>query len=81
MTGLGQKMSQKTSADLRDNIKKRLANFAVSRYAPPRNGRLAQLVERFVYTEDVGGSSPSSPTIPNVNYTKMPHTVSEGVRG
>ncbi|VWX61159.1 hypothetical protein SPHINGOR109_51036 [Sphingorhabdus sp. 109] len=26
-------------------------------------GRLAQLVERFVYTEDVGGSSPSSPTI------------------
>tara|TARA_R110002110_G_scaffold164897_3_gene365114 strand:+ start:492 stop:725 length:234 start_codon:yes stop_codon:yes gene_type:complete len=31
-------------------------------------GRLAQLVERFVYTEDVGGSSPSSPTIiPNRN--------------
>jgi hypothetical protein len=29
----------------------------------PRQGRLAQLVERFVYTEDVGGSSPSSPTI------------------
>gem|GEM_PF-5275888 len=27
-------------------------------------GRLAQLVERFVYTEDAGGSSPSSPTIP-----------------
>jgi hypothetical protein len=26
-------------------------------------GRLAQLVERLVYTEDVGGSSPSSPTI------------------
>ena len=26
-------------------------------------GRLAQLVERFLYTEDVGGSSPSSPTI------------------
>ena len=25
-------------------------------------GRLAQLVERFLYTEDVGGSSPSSPT-------------------
>jgi hypothetical protein len=24
-------------------------------------GRLAQLVERLVYTEDVGGSSPSSP--------------------
>lgn len=30
---------------------------------PTRIGRLAQLVERFVYTEDVGGSSPSSPTI------------------
>jgi hypothetical protein len=29
----------------------------------PNGGRLAQLVERFVYTEDVGGSSPSSPTI------------------
>ena len=27
------------------------------------SGRLAQLVERFVYTEDVGGSSPSSPTM------------------
>jgi hypothetical protein len=27
-----------------------------------RGGRLAQLVERLVYTEDVGGSSPSSPT-------------------
>jgi hypothetical protein len=26
-------------------------------------GRLAQLVERFFYTEDVGGSSPSAPTI------------------
>ena len=25
-------------------------------------GRLAQLVERFLYTEDVGGSSPSAPT-------------------
>ena len=28
------------------------------------NGRLAQLVERLVYTEDVGSSSLSSPTIP-----------------
>ncbi|CAH1648639.1 hypothetical protein BOSEA31B_10220 [Hyphomicrobiales bacterium] len=27
-----------------------------------RRGRLAQLVERLVYTEDVGGSSPSLPT-------------------
>ena len=26
-------------------------------------GRLAQLVERFVYTEDVIGSSPVSPTM------------------
>jgi hypothetical protein len=30
--------------------------------ATPPWGRLAQLVERFLYTEDVGGSSPSSPT-------------------
>ena len=28
----------------------------------PSGGRLAQLVERFVYTEDVGSSSLSSPT-------------------
>ena len=27
------------------------------------SGRLAQLVEHFVYTEGVGGSSPSPPTI------------------
>jgi hypothetical protein len=26
------------------------------------NGRLAQLVERLLYTQDVGGSSPSPPT-------------------
>ncbi len=32
---------------------------------PPRIGRLAQLVERFVYTEDVGSSSLSSPTSPS----------------
>ena len=31
---------------------------------PATVGRLAQLVERLVYTENVGGSSPSSPTIP-----------------
>ena len=30
-----------------------------------RCGRLAQLVERFLYTEDVGGSSPSAPTTPS----------------
>src|SRR5690242_19814770 len=29
---------------------------------PEDSGRLAQLVERIVYTDDVGGSSPSSPT-------------------
>ena len=28
-------------------------------------GWLAQLVERLVYTENVGGSSPSPPTIPD----------------
>ena len=33
------------------------------------DGSLAQLVERFVYTEDVGGSSPSRPTmIPNLRF-------------
>ncbi len=30
-----------------------------------RVGRLAQLVERLAYTEDVGSSSLSSPTIPH----------------
>src|SRR3989338_10408947 len=30
---------------------------------PTHMGRLAQLVERFLYTEDVEGSSPSPPTI------------------
>ena len=29
---------------------------------PSTRARLAQLVERFVYTEDVGGSSPSART-------------------
>ena len=32
-------------------------------YKVPLRGRLAQLVERLVYTENVGGSSPSPPTI------------------
>jgi hypothetical protein len=27
-----------------------------------KNGRLAQLVERLLYTQDVGGSNPSPPT-------------------
>jgi len=31
----------------------------------PRSGRLAQLVEHLVYTERVGGSSPSAPTTNN----------------
>ena len=31
--------------------------------APQMHGRLAQLVEHLVYTERVGGSSPSAPTI------------------
>jgi hypothetical protein len=31
---------------------------------PSMQGRLAQLVERLVYTENVGGSSPSPPTSP-----------------
>ena len=31
-------------------------------------GWLAQLVERFVYTEDVGSSSLSSPTISSLMY-------------
>ncbi len=39
-----------------------LADHRRTAYWSARLGRLAQLVERFVYTEDVGGSSPSSPT-------------------
>ena len=31
--------------------------------AGPPSGRLAQLVEHLVYTERVGGSSPSAPTM------------------
>lgn len=37
------------------------------------SGRLAQLVERFVYTEDVGGSSPSSPTMISNTYIAFAH--------
>ena len=33
-------------------------------FAAAGRGRLAQLVEHLVYTERVGGSSPSPPTIP-----------------
>lgn len=34
-------------------------------------GRLAQLVERLVYTEDVGSSSLSSPTISQVHFRQI----------
>src|SRR6185295_10989788 len=44
---------------------------------PRGNGRLAQLVERIVYTDDVGGSSPSSPTTLRLRlraaYASKPH--------
>ena len=33
------------------------------------HGRIAQLVERLVYTQVVGGSSPSSPTIDSIKAT------------
>ena len=42
---------------------RRLTPVAAPDKAQARIGRLAQLVERFVYTEDVGGSNPSPPTI------------------
>jgi hypothetical protein len=42
-----------------------LRSWAEPLKRPPRIGRLAQLVERFVYTEDVGSSSLSSPTRPS----------------
>ena len=31
----------------------------------PKNGHLAQLGERFLHTEEVAGSSPVAPTLPN----------------
>jgi hypothetical protein len=43
-------------------------------------GRLAQLVERFVYTEDVGSSSLSSPTIQSKIKCCTPRVVS-GIEG
>ncbi len=36
----------------------------ISLWPCPGFGRLAQLAERLVYTEKVGGSTPSSPTKP-----------------
>lgn len=44
-------------------VKKHL-QMAKTRIKHRVNGSLAQLVERFVYTEDVGSSSLSRPTIP-----------------
>ena len=38
-------------------------------------GRLAQLVERHVYTVDVGGSIPSPPTMPATVSSKSPHGI------
>jgi hypothetical protein len=43
--------------------RRRIFLAATDRTAYMSRGRLAQLVERFVYTEDVGSSSLSSPTI------------------
>ena len=45
---------------------KRQLTFAANPLNPRflEGGRLAQLVEHLVYTERVGGSSPSAPTMP-----------------
>jgi hypothetical protein len=40
-------------------------------WAAATRGRLAQLVERLVYTEKVGGSRPSSPTIFSMAYREI----------
>ena len=40
----------------------------------PPHGRLAQLVEHLVYTERVGGSSPSPPTTTTTTTTMMTTT-------
>ncbi len=37
-----------------------------AKLAMERSGRVAQLEERLVYTEEVGGSSPSPPTIKSI---------------
>ncbi len=46
--------------------------------AQPR-GRLAQLVERFVYTEDVGSSSLSSPTIFYLQFQRLAFVLARNV--
>lgn len=38
-------------------------------------GRLAQLAERLLYTQDVGGSIPSPPTRPNVAGSGVGHAL------
>lgn len=38
------------------------ASMQNEKCSPLRRGRLAQLVEHLVYTEEVGGSIPSAPT-------------------
>ena len=47
---------------------------------PPKvqKGRLAQLVERLLYTQDVGGSIPSPPTMLRPKYER-PRDSREGV--
>ena len=46
---------------MRDNLF--LLNEVENKLNSFLQGRLAQLVERFVYTEDAGGSSPSTPNL------------------
>lgn len=58
--------SAKPRKNLESFLKLALAATGVAGYSLPHRGRLAQLVERFVYTEDVGGSSPSPPTTPSL---------------
>jgi hypothetical protein len=45
-----------------------------------RGGRLAQLVERLLYTQDVGGSSPSPPTNDSVSAMQLDDTHAAGHR-
>ena len=62
--------SAKPRKNLESFLKLALAATSVAGYSLLHRGRLAQLVERFVYTEDVGGSSPSPPTTPS-----LPHSM------
>ncbi len=49
--------------------------FGTGSSAHDPGGRLAQLVERLVYTENVGGSSPSSPTTLCGSSTDVANTI------